>query len=690
MRKHVVPLLFYLLLSLIVLYNPIFHLATHVPGDPTKGTDYPEYHWNYWWMRHALSTGQSIYLSDYVFAPFTNNLAYHVLTPIFYPVWALIEPFAGTVAAMTAIFALIFTLTGWTFYLLLRRHGINQPLALAFGAILQFSPLMINSLYWSNLNTMTLFWLPTLLLLWGETVKRGWAWAVIFGVALYGVIMTDVQWLLLVAPVIIPYGLLTVIQSRRRLPVIGRGVLAVSLAAVLWYVAGSLPYLLIYDRSGLASTPLERAVAIPFPAGYFSRMYQVASLGALTLPLIALAVAASIINRRWRGAFWLALVPLPLLLTAGAFPYPLLHAAFGGMFRYPERFAPALIVPGLLFAGMTLTRFKPRLWMGAAFMLLVIGETRILAPQPIQPLQPAYAFYETMGREPYEYVILDVPTGGGSGEGMVGNPRWLTTQFYALTHGKKVINGHLSRVDTWHYMIMETADPLLAWLGGRRFLEPEIVAAALRERVWSYPIGYIVIHADMIERNTATLQEIIGFFNQLDDTLCFYTVEGDAIVYRTRWHPDGCAPRAPLPIEPDTYLIDVGSAGDQAYIGWGYHWAEAVSGITLRWTGEYPQTDTYVDLPPGEYELGVNMQAFWEDRRVALRVNGVEIGAPVIVGTGGLSEYTWQVPADVIGSGQHVRITLTYDDVIVPRDVGQSGDPRRLAIAIDYLRLRRR
>jgi len=322
-------------------------------------------------------------------------------------------------------------------------------------------------------------------------------------------------------------------------------------------------------------------------------------------------------------------------------------------------------------------------------MLLVVGETRIFSPQPIQPLPPSYQFYADIGREPYEYVIVDVPTAGGSGEGIVGNPRWLITQFYALTHGKKVINGHLSRANTWYYMNMETADPLLAWLGGRRFLEPDLVEAELRERIYSDPIGYFVIHTDMIERNTSTLQEIIGYFNQLDDLLCFYTVEGDAIVYRTRWHPDGCPDRTPPEVEPDTYLIDIGSQGDQAYIGWGYHWQEGVGGLTLRWTGEYPQTDTYADLLPGEYDLTVNMQAFWEDRRVSLAVNGAAVGNPVTVGTGGLGEFTWRVPADVIGDGRHTQITLNYDAVIVPREVGQSGDPRRLAIAVDFFRLRR-
>jgi hypothetical protein len=238
-------------------------------------------------------------------------------------------------------------------------------------------------------------------------------------------------------------------------------------------------------------------------------------------------------------------------------------------------------------------------------------------------------------------------------------------------------------------MNMETADPMLAWLGQRRFLEPETVAAQLRERIFSYPIGYIVVHADLIGRNTSTVQEIVGYFSQLDDLLCHYVTEGDAIVFRTRWHPGGCPGRIPPETASGVYEIDVGSPGDERYLGWGYHWSETVSGLTLRWTGEYPYVDTYVDLPPDSYDLNVTLQAFWETRGVELIVNGTPVGGWVSVGTGALVDYHWRIPASAIGDGQHVQLRLIPDATIVPADVGQSADPRRLAVAIDRMRFTR-
>ena len=50
-----------LLLALLALYNPIFHLPDHVTTDIVPVvTDYFHYHWNDWWMRHALTSGLNV------------------------------------------------------------------------------------------------------------------------------------------------------------------------------------------------------------------------------------------------------------------------------------------------------------------------------------------------------------------------------------------------------------------------------------------------------------------------------------------------------------------------------------------------------------------------------------------------------------------------------------------------------
>src|SRR5664279_5119670 len=160
---------FFALLALVALYNPLFHLSTDLTGLPT--TDFYHFHWNYWWIRHALTNGLNVYLTNYVFAPFTNNLAFHTLTPFFYPIWALLEPFVGTIAAMTAIFVCAMTASAVAFYALLRRESVSIALALVGGAMLELTPLMLNGVYWTDINLMGWFWLPLLLLIWGEMAR---------------------------------------------------------------------------------------------------------------------------------------------------------------------------------------------------------------------------------------------------------------------------------------------------------------------------------------------------------------------------------------------------------------------------------------------------------------------------------------------------------------------------------------
>ncbi len=724
--QHAVVIACYALIAFLALYNLVFHVPGFVAGSGY--TDFYHFHWNYWWLRHALTTpGLSVYETNYVLAPFTSSLALHTLTPFWYPVWALLAPLGGTTVAMTGVYLLAFTLAGYAFYLLLRREGAAPGLALAGGAALELAPTMFTAAFWTNVNIMAWFWLPALLLLWGQVARarRRRAWTLALAVALWAMLLTDLQYPLFAVWLAGPYALLTLWQApnlRERLRLLAAGAAAVGGALLLLWVAGPLPGILAFDTGTLALTPAADAVALRFPAGLLWHVTDGTPRAHLALVGVVAALLAGAASAKShppaplpdgegksrRGAagvrwFWLALVPAPLLLSFGAavtvagveipLPYALLHLALGGMFRYPERFLPVFLIPAALFAALTLTpllRARPRaaLAVPALALLAVIGAARTFSPLPVQPEPRPYDFYAALGREPYDYVVIEVPTGGSSGQGIVGTEAAQTLQFYGITHGKRMVNGHISRVNTWHFWHMRTDDALLSWLGQRRWLEPALVEEQLREQIYDWPIGYIVVHQDLIGRAGPTTQEIIGYFNSLPDLLCPVWVEGEAVVYRTAWHPDGCPPRTPPETAPGVYTLDIGAAGDERFIGWGWHWPEDVGGVAWRWTGEYPQARLYADLPPGAYTLTLAMQAFWEPRRVAVRVNGADVGA-ADVPVGALGAFTFDVPAEAVGAGRHVEIVLDYDAVVVPAEVGQSADPRRLAVAVDSARFER-
>jgi hypothetical protein len=322
-------------------------------------------------------------------------------------------------------------------------------------------------------------------------------------------------------------------------------------------------------------------------------------------------------------------------------------------------------------------------------LLLVLADAQVFRSVPIQPQPIRYGFYEAMGAEPYDYVVIEVPTGASSGESLVGETSYSALMWYGTVHGKRMVNGHISRVNTWHVWHMRTDDPLLAWLGQRRFLEPDLVEPQLRRIIPEWPMGYLVVHQDLIGRNGPTTQEIIGYLNSLPDLVCPVWVEGDAVVYRTTWHPLGCPARTPPEVEPGRYEVDVGAPGDERFIGWGWHWPEVVAdgAVRWRWTGEYPETLVYVDVPRGAYTVSLAAQAFAEARTLRLRVNGTDVGETVTILPDTLQTVDFRVPAEVIGDGRQVVLELVYDGVVVPAEAGLGSDPRQLALAVDWIAL---
>ncbi len=709
-RQHLLAFTTFLGLTCLALYWPLLHINTHVGYNPIP--DYYQFHWNFWWIRHALTTpGLNVFITDYVHYPAITNMSFNTLVPFWWPVWAVFEPWLGTLPAMNIVFVLGMSLSGYVFFVLLRAEGVPNRFALPFGAIYMLTSAMLLAVSLNNLNYISQFWFPLQILLWARVMRhgdnrRGIVWAGVLGLSFYGMMMTDYQHMLFLAFLLVPYGILTLVCARgwiARARLAGLGVFALALmTALLWFV-GPLPHILTFDFAGTAPQPMEAAIGIDFPVGYFWRQYaydRKVTLGALVLPLLVGGIIASLRARDGRRWFWFALLIVPLLVSAGPFielagrtlptPYILLHQVFGGLFRVPSRFSVIILIPTLIFVGRALAgvRWLRGGWVGVGLMLLVLADARLFLPVPIKPLIPQYDFYRQIGAEndPGSFVVLEVPVAGGSGEAWVGEYRAMEAQMYGILHQQKMLNATISRVPLSHFWHWLYDDAMLAWLGQRRFLEPEIVEAQLRERVAEWPIGYVVVHQDVIGRSSHIPQEIIGYLNTLPDLLCPVFFEGDAVAYRATWHPSGCPPRTPPQAEPGLYRLDLGAPGDERFIGWGWHWPEPVGAVTWRWTGEYPQADLYVDLPPGQYGVTVHAQAFHEPRSLQLLLGDAPLGEPQIVGVGGLAPYTFDLPH----GGDHLKLTLAYDATLVPRDVGLGGDERRLAVAVESVEFRRR
>ncbi len=714
LHLHGLAVLFYGTLAFITLHKIIFLTGTH-----TAGYDFFAYNWNFWWTRYALTTPEiQMFESNFVMFPAVSNYGFHTLTQFWFPVWAIFEPLFGTLTAINMILFLGCLLNGYLTFVLLRSEKVSPALALIGGAALQIFP--ISRYFYANthLNLMDWFWVPAHLLLWKQIVTavesrrlgRVVLWAGIHGVALWELGLTDLQFPIFVGFALIPYGLLTLWRSSNRIRLILAGILSISVCLLLLWFAGPLPWMLEFSGTRVTS-PVHDRPGIAFPEGFLSMSatwwdWSTPTTGRFITLLILVSFVFSlrqspIANRsRW---FWFAIMLPPLIFAMGPtvkigsaeipMPFRGLYAVTDGMFRMPWRLGPVFVICGMVFVGQTWSpprRTAARVaLMGSLFLLLAV-DVRLFETAPMQPLLHPYHFYEEIGQEEGAYGIVEIPTGAGTGEVLLGDPRAIQFQFYGMTHRKRMVNGFIARAPLENYWYLHLDDPMMAWLGQRRPLEPEVVTEQLRERIWNWPIGYFVIHKDYVTANGGKPEEIIGFLNALPELVCPWRIEGQVLAYRTAYHPNGCPARIPSQIESEVYQIDIGSTDDQRFIGWGWHYAETVAGLTLRWSGDTPQTAVYLDLPPGAYEITVSAQAFWENRLFNLSVNGTPLGEPVEVGVDSLHPYSFTLPAEVVGEGKNLTLLLNYDSWVLPADVLESGDVRKLAVAVDWIRFERK
>ena len=237
-------LVFFVVLSAIALAPLTLHLNSRVPGEPpgsARVLDYYHFHWNLWWLRHAVQTGQDPFYTDMVLAPFRHNLTYHSLTASLLPVYVIFEPLAGHLRTANGIIWGCLALTGWLMAVFLRCKGVSRAVALLGGVALALAPYMLDHAASGHLNLLTLFWIPLVLLAWEKFLAaRAIRWAALTGVILWGMWLTDTLIVLWGGLLLGPYALLALVQARdglarRRLVLLGGLALVITLA-LAWIV----------------------------------------------------------------------------------------------------------------------------------------------------------------------------------------------------------------------------------------------------------------------------------------------------------------------------------------------------------------------------------------------------------------------------------------------------------------------
>jgi len=221
-RPHALAWLLYTLLALIVMREVLPD-----PGALTfssYSSDNFANFWNLWWVRHALSTGSSLFETSLLYYPVGTSLAFTEFGPVYGVLSVpLLAAGAGTVLVHNLWVGLTFVLTGYLVFVLCRRETgtTGGPLvagALVLGAAYRFHHLEHLNLLSGYAIPLTL-WVAAVWLLRGPEEARPPRRAWLLALAGCGLLLagTSETYLALTAVLLVVLGLGTLAWQRGRL-----------------------------------------------------------------------------------------------------------------------------------------------------------------------------------------------------------------------------------------------------------------------------------------------------------------------------------------------------------------------------------------------------------------------------------------------------------------------------------------
>lgn len=528
----------FLLLIVIITWPTVSQLTTHMPGT---SSDTLLHYWNGWWVRTALSQGQSPLNSQLLFYPngislVTHNIAWLNILP-----WIVLAPLVGGIPAYNLVLLGSLLLCGWAAYLLASRVTGSTWAAFLAGVIYIAWPNRISQLDHPNLIAT---WLsPIFMLGLVNLLERSrWRDAILTGAAFALVGYSRWQNLIPVAFMGLTYFLFRIRDwwpiARRRL-ILSRLVVAALIGVVLLLPPIVLLANEIAQDDGIAnvlhdndefrmqtdllayltppgSSPLVGEWSQPlyddfYPDRSFARRYP-AYIGLVALLLAGLALWRD----RKNSIPWLGVVVVLISLAAGPMlringdfyeSAPTLYRLlaplrFVRLIRVPDRFNIFLALPVAMLAALGFrlflakwgelfpqyNRVGPKLW--TSVLVLLVTAEYLITPVRWHDVSYDKSFYATMAEEPGDFTVLNLPFWRGK-----------SFMFDQTFHTRPIVQGNASRLPDDAFAFIY-ANSWLSALKDQLAFPPPIGDVGRQLAILADEgIRYIILHKQLIDTN---------------------------------------------------------------------------------------------------------------------------------------------------------------------------------------------
>jgi hypothetical protein len=515
----------YIVVGVVYTWPLVLSPLSAFPG-PEGNHDAHAFLWNNWWIAQALWVRHvSPFYTPIIFAPFGADLRLHTFGLLYGALSSPFVPVLGTTGVLSLQLLATPVLNGFAMFALVAKLSGRRAPALVAGLLLAATP-AVNFHLTAGRPSCAAVWplvwsISALLDAVASPSARSAAW---FGAALLALLLVDQQvamfgllWLALL-------GIDSLQSGRMKWPAARTiGIATAALAA---------PFIWLYARPltspGFTTPAASEAFTYSYPLALFWRPGLIWRAFGSLLPLAFVAAAGRIRGDR-RLLVWWAGSALFLILMLGPSAYifaALQHLPGLAQFRTPYRFQIPAAIGFSVLAGLLLSQASNRMLTVVAVAVFVdLLAYRVAHPVLLQSM-PHEPVYEAIAVDPTDRLVLEVPVGVRAGTDQIGPGEIFT--FYQPVHRKRLINGMLAR-GPLHALDYYRRSPALMFLAHEQ-APPGDLASDLRRLVRDLEVGFIVIHADRMERPWH--EQVVALVNTLDGLEPIHTGRTETMAFR--------------------------------------------------------------------------------------------------------------------------------------------------------------